>query len=133
MLSEEEKQAIELLNTFKFRQKTLNYNKICLEDVKNVEIITNLIEKLQKENKELRKWQKSLMQSRKKWKDRYYKLREKNRKIIDLMAENIELQQFANIDTTDIDLICKRLHCNKKCRLVSKECIKKYFTRIIRR
>lgn len=133
MLSEEEKQAIELLNTFKFRQKTLNYNKICLEDVKNVEIITNLIKKLQKENEELRKGQKSLMQSRKKWKDRYYKLREKNRKIIDLMAQNIELQQFANIDTTDIDLICKRLHCNKKCRLVSKECIKKYFTRIIRR
>lgn len=54
MLSEEEKQAIELLNTFKFRQKTLNYNKICLEDVKNVEIITNLIEKLQKEKEEYR-------------------------------------------------------------------------------
>lgn len=133
MLSEEEKQAIELLNTFKFRQKTLNYNKICLEDVKNVEIITNLIEKQQKENEELRKGQKSLMQSRKKWKDRYYKLKEKNRKIIDKMAENIELQQYANIDTTDIDLICKRLHCNKKCRLVSKECIKKYFTRVIRK
>ena len=49
MLSEEEKQAIELLNTFEYRQKTLNYNKIVLEDVKNVEIITNLIEKLQKE------------------------------------------------------------------------------------
>lgn len=133
MLSEEEKQAIELLNTFKFRQKTLNYNKICLEDVKNVEIITNLIKKLQKENEELRKGQNSLMQSRKKWKDRYYKSKAKSRKIIDLMAQNIELQQFANIDTTDIDLICKRLHCNKKCNLVDKNCIKKYFRRIIRR
>ena len=90
MLSEEEKQAIELLNTFKFRQKTLNYNKICLEDVKNVEIITNLIKKLQKENEELRKGQKSLMQSRKKWKDRYYKLKKKSKKIIDKMAENKE-------------------------------------------
>ena len=91
------------------------------------------LESLQEENEELRKGQNSLMQSRKKWKDRYYKLKKKSKKIIDLMAENIELQQFANIDTTDIDLICKRLHCNKKCRSVSKECIKKYFTRIIRR
>lgn len=96
-------------------------------------IMQKQIDKLLQENEELRKGQNSLMQSRKKWKDRYYKLKEKNRKIIDKMAENIELQQYANIDTTDIDLICKRLHCNKKCRLVSKECIKKYFTRIIRR
>ena len=73
------------------------------------------------------------MQSRKKWKDRYYKLKKKSKKIIDLMAENIELQQFANIDTTNLDLICKALKCNKKCNLVDKNCIKKYFTRVIRR
>ena len=105
----------------------------CMQKAEAIEKILNELENLQEENEELRKGQNSLMQSRKKWKDRYYKLREKNRKIIDKMAENIELQQYANIDTTDIDLICKRLHCNKKCRLVSKECIKKYFTRIIRR
>lgn len=105
----------------------------CMQKAKAIEKILNELESLQEENEELRKGQKSLMQSRKKWKDRYYKLREKNRKIIDLMAQNIELQQFANIDITNLDLICKRLHCNKKCRLVSKECIKKYFTRIIRR
>lgn len=105
----------------------------CMQKAKAIEKILNELENLQEENEELRKGQNSLMQSRKKWKDRYYKLKAKSRKIIDLMAQNIELQQFANIDTTDIDLICKRLHCNKKCRLVSKECIKKYFTRIIRR
>ena len=105
----------------------------CMQKAKAIEKILNELESLQEENEELRKGQNSLMQSRKKWKDRYYKLKKKSKKIIDLMAENIELQQFANIDTTDIDLICKRLHCNKKCRLVSKECIKKYFTRIIRR
>ena len=105
----------------------------CMQKAEAIEKILNELENLQEENEELRKGQNSLMQSRKKWKDRYYKLREKNRKIIDKMAENIELQQYANIDTTDIDLICKRMHCNKKCRLVSKECIKKYFTRIIRR
>lgn len=101
--------------------------------LREVQSLRRKLEKLQKENEELRKGQNSLMQSRKKWKDRYYKLKAKSKKIIDLMAQNIELQQFANIDTTDIDLICKRLHCNKKCRLVSKECIKKYFKRIIRR
>ena len=105
----------------------------CMQKAKAIEKILNELENLQEENEELRKGQNSLMQSRKKWKDRYYKLKAKSRKIIDLMAQNIELQQFANIDTTDIDLICKRLHCNKKCRLVRKECIKKYFTRIIRR
>ena len=108
-------------------------NKGSLDIIKEKVKANDKITKLQKENEELRKGQNSLMQSRKKWKDRYYKLKAKSRKIIDLMAQNIELQQFANIDTTDIDLICKRLHCNKKCRLVSKECIKKYFTRIIRR
>ena len=127
MLSEEEKKAIERL------EEQLNFWK--KQNIKNsdCEIILNLITKLQKENEELRKGQNSLMQSRKKWKDRYYKLKAKSKKIIDLMAENIELQQYANIDTTDIDLICKRMHCNKKCRLISIDCIKKYFTRIIRR
>lgn len=129
MLSEEEKQAI---NEIAAKNDLYKGDLIDISK-KEAKIITNLIEKQQKENEELRKGQKSLMQSRKKWKDRYYKLKEKNRKIIDKMAENIELQQYANIDTTDIDLICKRLHCNKKCRLVSKECIKKYFTRVIRK
>ena len=137
-MSEEEKQAIEYLNDFKsIKIMYGNTFVMFLEQLKKYQQATNaalnLITKLQKENEELRKGQNSLMQSRKKWKDRYYKLKAKSRKIIDLMAQNIELQQFANIDTTDIDLICKRLHCNKKCRLVRKECIKKYFTRIIRR
>ena len=105
----------------------------CMQKAEAIEKILNELKNIQEENEELRKGQNSLMQSRKKWKDRYYKLREKNRKIIDKMAENIELQQYANIDTTDIDLICKRMHCNKKCRLISIDCIKKYFTRIIRR
>ena len=129
-MNDEEKKAIKLLEDIKNNSWTTKY--IMSSDSKNADILLNLITKLQKENKELRKGQNSLMQSRKKWKDRYYKLKAKSKKIIDLMAENIELQQYANIDTTDIDLICKRLHCNKKCRLVSKECIKKYFTRIIR-
>ena len=46
---------------------------------------------------------------------------------IDLMAESIELQQYANIDTSNLDLVCEKLKCNKKCELVKKDCIKQYF------
>jgi len=48
-LSEEEKQAIEILNTFIFREKTKNYNKLSLEDTESVKIVLNLIEKQQNE------------------------------------------------------------------------------------
>ena len=89
--------------------------------LREVQSLERKLEELQKENEDLRKGQNSLMQSRKKWKDRYYKLKAKSRKVIDLMAQNIELQQFANIDITNLDLICKKLQCNKKCRLVNKE------------
>ena len=54
---------------------------------------------------------------------------EEKDKQIDLMAENIELQQYANIDVTDLDLICKDIKCNKKCRTVKKACIKQSFER----
>lgn len=101
MLSEEEKRAINEIAA----KNDLYKGDLIDVSKEEAKIILNLIEKLQKENKELRKGQKSLMQSRKKWKDRYYKLKAKSRKIIDLMAQNIELQQFANIDTTDIDLV----------------------------
>ena len=130
MLSEEEKQAIKECERL---SKQDYYGDLYFLEKYSIQILLNLLEKQQKENEELRKGQKSLMQNRKIWKDKYYKLREKNRKIIDKMADNIELQQYANIDTTDIDLICKRMHCNKKCRLISIDCIKKYFKRIIRR
>ena len=54
-MNEEEKQAIEILNTFEFRRKTKNYRKISLEDSQSVKILLNLIEKLQKENEEYSK------------------------------------------------------------------------------
>lgn len=53
-MNEEEKKAIEILNTFEFRGKTRNYKEISSEDSKSVKIVLNLIEKLQKENEELR-------------------------------------------------------------------------------
>ena len=56
----------------------------------------------------------------------------KTDKQIDLMAENIELQQYANIDTSNLDLVCEKLKCNKKCELVEKDCIKQYFERKVK-
>lgn len=53
-MNEEEKKAVEILNTFELRRKTKNYKEISLEDSQSVETLLNLIEKLQKENKELR-------------------------------------------------------------------------------
>ena len=53
-MNDEEKKAIEILNTFELRRKTKNYKEISLEDSQSVEILLNLIEKLQKENKELK-------------------------------------------------------------------------------
>lgn len=54
-MNEEEKKAVEILNTFELRRKTKNYKEISLEDSQSVEIVLNLIEKLQKENEELKK------------------------------------------------------------------------------
>lgn len=52
-MNEEEKKAIEILNTFELRRKTKNYKEISLEDSQSVETILNLIEKLQKENEKI--------------------------------------------------------------------------------
>ena len=71
----------------------------CMQKAKAIEKILNELENLQEENEELRKGQNSLMQSRKKWKDRYYKLKAKSRKIIDKMAENKEeIEKIEEID-----------------------------------
>lgn len=60
-MNEEEKKAIEILNTFEFRGKTRNYKEISSEDSKSVKIVLNLIEKLQKENEE---WQRAYQEEK---------------------------------------------------------------------
>lgn len=54
-MNEEEKKAVEILNTFEFRRKTRNYKIISLEDSKSVKIVLNLLDKLQEENEEYSK------------------------------------------------------------------------------
>ena len=53
-MNEEERKAIEILNTFELRRKTKKYKEISLEDSQSVEMLLNLIEKLQKENEKLK-------------------------------------------------------------------------------
>ena len=53
-MTEEERKAVEILNTFEFRGKTRNYKEISLEDSKSIKIVLNLLGKLQKENEELK-------------------------------------------------------------------------------
>lgn len=53
-MNEEEKKAIEILDTFELRKKTKNYKEISLEDSQSVKTVLNLIKKLQKENEELK-------------------------------------------------------------------------------
>lgn len=53
-MNEEEKKAIEILDTFELRRKTINYKNISLEDVQSVKIVLKLIEKQQKEIEVLR-------------------------------------------------------------------------------
>lgn len=54
-MSEAEKKALEILDTFELRQKTINYKNISLEDVQSVKTVLNLIEKQQKEIEKLKK------------------------------------------------------------------------------
>ena len=54
-MNDEEKKAVEILNTFEFRRKTRNYKIISLEDSKSVKIVLNLLDKLQEENEEYSK------------------------------------------------------------------------------
>lgn len=53
--TEEEKRAIDILNDFQFRSRTIVYNKIDSEDVGSVKIVLNIIEKQQKEIERLYK------------------------------------------------------------------------------
>ena len=69
-MNEEEKKAIEILDTFELRRKTKNYKEISVEDVRSVRTILSLIEKIQKENEEL----KETYKSEKKMKNKYVKL-----------------------------------------------------------
>lgn len=61
----------------------------------DLEKVLNEVDRLQQENKELRKGQQSLMQSRRKWKDRYYKLKENS---IPKSVIQDKIEELANLE-----------------------------------
>ena len=123
--------------------KSEHANWIGISNQNAIEIALNMLKekdreigKLKKHNKELLRKLRNRVKEVKKlnkyslYKKEFKTLNEqlKNKdKIIDFMAECIELQQADNIDTTNLEGICKEKKCKKKCLTVDKECIKQYF------
>lgn len=137
--------------------KECQKNKICsdcyieVEDVQKIEILLRYIEELEEikgmkeaielagieikdllkfkyENKTLKKGQASLMASRKKWKDRYYKLRKKSNKqskIIDEMAEYLAIVRDCPNEDKGVNLDCEN-RCTNDDGIYA-ECWKLYF------
>ena len=116
-MNEEEKKAIEILDTFELRRKTKNYKEISLEDSQSVKIILNLIKRLQKENEE---WQKAYQEE----KDKQFKL----------IREKQELEEKWNNDThklqNDLDIanakIIELKEENEQLEAIKDEAIRKY-------
>ena len=52
--TEKEKKAITILDEFELRRKTVNYNRITVEDSQCAKTVLNLLEKQQKEIEELK-------------------------------------------------------------------------------
>ena len=91
-------QIIEQLKSLKadresFIQNDKEHDKFFLDDIEAIETVLSMLEEQEYKIKQLGKGQQVLIQSRKKWKRRYYKMKDKNKnlqnKIIDLMAEKI--------------------------------------------
>lgn len=79
-MNEEEKKAVELLEDIKNNSWTTKY--IMSSDSKNAELLLNLIEKLQKENEQLRTEVNSLKEEKEQYKNDYFNLYEQNKQYI---------------------------------------------------
>ena len=96
IMSEEEKKAIERLKLFEYRYALVQ------NDDKVIETIVNLIEKLTEKVKQLEKGNRSLMESRIKWKNRYYKEKEKNKEN-QVLIDDIKDHRIVYIDTPEFE------------------------------
>lgn len=132
-MTNEQRKAIEFLEFYKQHclkkeiENMDNYETIHDGDFvsKNLDTVLSLIKE---QREKIEKYEKIYKEY-----DCYRWVKELNKKDkqIDLMAESIELQQYANIDTSNLDLVCEKLKCNKKCELVKKDCIKQYFADLV--
>lgn len=120
MLKEKDKEIehqIEKRNNQKAELAILNEKQ--KEMNKLINTVKSYKGQMKKETKRIKKLEKEAQ--------KYFEENIKKDKIIDFMAECIELQQADNIDTTNLEGICKEKKCKKKCLTVDKECIKQYF------
>lgn len=146
MLSEEEKQAIK---ECKRLSKQDYYGDLYFPEKYSIQILLNLLEKLQKENKELksdnlekarilemfddRKYRKKYLEERRKEEpnllypdgDEIYKRYYEQKKQIDLMAEYINNIQDCPLENCGVDLDCEN-RCDNNEKLIE-ECWKIYF------
>ena len=125
-MKNEQREAIDILKEIT-EKDLLNYWEGPEKPYNAIQIVLSLIKEQQEEIEK----DKELKQRLCKEVNQVYEEGEKKDKQIDLMAESIELQQYANIDTSNLDLVCEKLKCNKKCELVKKDCIKQYFAGLV--
>ncbi len=150
MLSKEEiEKAKEFINNIK---KTIQENnmlfgeenitiKVGKTTVQNIDTLLQYIDQLEQENKALKKGQTSLMSSRKKWRNRYYNLKSKNKEdtegwksVLDCAKFEINkreqekdkankvIDEMAEYLVQDIRCIRPEIECDK-----IRACIKQYF------
>ena len=100
MLNKEEiEKAKEILNNLGKSIQTICKKKSNMAT--SIETLLQYIDQLEQENKALKKGQNSLMASRKKWKDRYYKEKakfDKANKMVDEMAKVWKQDDYRSIE-----------------------------------
>ncbi len=132
-MTKEQEEALKTMQHWINYEKE-NKNKINKADelIKIQETVLNMLkekeERIEYLQRSCERKEQSLIEEQQENADLTVKI-EKKDKIIDLMTKSIELQQYVNIDTTNLDLICNEFKCNKKCKLVKEDCIKQYFER----
>ena len=113
--TEKEKKAITILDEFELRRKTVNYNRITVEDSQCAKTVLNLLEKQQKEIERLKEhlqyydgklFTSNQLKRIEKEQNKFYihkdKIREKIKEIEDSLKEDCialhEFQRLAKID-----------------------------------
>ena len=122
-MTNEQRVRVDRLERYLITDKDNIYTRVRVNDLDTV------LSLIKEQQEEIAKYEKIYKEY-----DCYRWVKELNKKDkqIDLMVESIELQQYANIDTSNLDLVCEKLKCNKKCELVEKDCIKQYFERKVK-
>lgn len=84
-------------------------------EIKTLKDILNRLDRLQKENKELKKGQNSLMQSRKKWKDRYYREKVAKEEVEEIFENSIPKEKIENlINSLKNDIVNTKIKMEKE-------------------